>query len=86
MIVRFFAFYCFEVFLFFFYCVYLIFPTSSREEVSGEARRTLRSLPSKSAEKEKFKPMPSFSEMVSYIQEKVRPSIIKKKKNPKNNG
>ncbi|MCJ8749226.1 hypothetical protein PDJAM_G00173890 [Pangasius djambal] len=42
-----------------------------REEVSGEARRTLRSLASKSAEKEKFKPMPSFAEMVSYIQEKA---------------
>ncbi|KAK3507508.1 hypothetical protein QTP70_027439 [Hemibagrus guttatus] len=42
-----------------------------REEVSGEARRALRSLTSKSAEKEKFKPMPSFAEMVSYIQEKA---------------
>lgn len=49
----------------------------SREEVSGEARRTLRSFPSKNAEKEKFKSMPSFAEMVSYIQEKVRPCVIK---------
>ncbi|KAI5087767.1 proteasome-associated protein ECM29-like isoform X1 [Silurus meridionalis] len=42
-----------------------------RDEVSGEARRTLRSLSSKSAEKEKSKPMPSFAEMVRYIQEKA---------------
>ncbi|XP_060720500.1 proteasome adapter and scaffold protein ECM29 [Tachysurus vachellii] len=44
-----------------------------REEVSGEARRTLRSLPSKKerGEREKFKPMPSFAEMVSYIQDKA---------------
>lgn len=43
----------------------------SREEVSGEAQRALRSHPSKSSEKEGSKPMPSFPEMVSYIQEKV---------------
>ncbi|KAM9449576.1 proteasome adapter and scaffold protein ECM29 [Clarias gariepinus] len=41
------------------------------EEVSGEARRSLRSLPFKNAEKEQLKPMPSFAEMVSYIQEKA---------------
>ncbi len=43
----------------------------SREEVSGEARRALRSLPSTKTEKEGSRPMPSFPEMVSYIQEKV---------------
>uniref|UniRef100_A0A4W4F4J8 Ecm29 proteasome adaptor and scaffold n=1 Tax=Electrophorus electricus TaxID=8005 RepID=A0A4W4F4J8_ELEEL len=42
-----------------------------REEVCGEARRTLRSLPTKKTEKESSKPMPSFPEMVSYIQEKA---------------
>uniref|UniRef100_A0AAR2L2R4 Ecm29 proteasome adaptor and scaffold n=1 Tax=Pygocentrus nattereri TaxID=42514 RepID=A0AAR2L2R4_PYGNA len=42
-----------------------------REEVCGEARRTLRSLSSKRTEKEGSKPMPSFPEMVSYIQEKA---------------
>ncbi|XP_056628052.1 proteasome adapter and scaffold protein ECM29 isoform X2 [Triplophysa dalaica] len=42
-----------------------------REEVSGEAQRALRSLPSKRSEKEGSKPMPSFPEMVSYIQEKA---------------
>ncbi|KAI7810407.1 proteasome adapter and scaffold protein ECM29 [Triplophysa rosa] len=42
-----------------------------REEVSGEAQRALRSLPSKRSEKEGPKPMPSFPEMVSYIQEKA---------------
>uniref|UniRef100_A0A673KGE2 Proteasome-associated protein ECM29 homolog n=1 Tax=Sinocyclocheilus rhinocerous TaxID=307959 RepID=A0A673KGE2_9TELE len=42
-----------------------------REEVSGEARRTLRSLPSTKTEKEGSRPMPSFPEMVSYIQEKA---------------
>uniref|UniRef100_A0A671ME43 Proteasome-associated protein ECM29 homolog n=1 Tax=Sinocyclocheilus anshuiensis TaxID=1608454 RepID=A0A671ME43_9TELE len=42
-----------------------------REEVSGEARRTLRSLPSTKTEKEGSRPMPSFPEMVSYIHEKA---------------
>uniref|UniRef100_A0A672S6Q9 Proteasome-associated protein ECM29 homolog n=1 Tax=Sinocyclocheilus grahami TaxID=75366 RepID=A0A672S6Q9_SINGR len=42
-----------------------------REEVSGEARRALRSLPSTKTEKEGSRPMPSFPEMVSYIQEKA---------------
>ncbi|XP_076874647.1 proteasome adapter and scaffold protein ECM29 [Brachyhypopomus gauderio] len=42
-----------------------------REEVCGEARRTLRSLPTKKTEKEVSRPMPSFPEMVSYIQEKA---------------
>lgn len=43
----------------------------SREEVSGEAQRALRSLPSTKTEKEGSRPMPSFPEMVSYIHEKV---------------
>ncbi|XP_066506558.1 proteasome adapter and scaffold protein ECM29 isoform X2 [Hoplias malabaricus] len=43
----------------------------SREEVCGEARRALRSISSKKTEKEGSKPMPSFPEMVSYIQEKA---------------
>ncbi|XP_072526756.1 proteasome adapter and scaffold protein ECM29 [Salminus brasiliensis] len=42
-----------------------------RDEVCGEAQRTLRSLSSKKTEKEGAKPMPSFPEMVSYIQEKA---------------
>uniref|UniRef100_A0A671RM86 Proteasome-associated protein ECM29 homolog n=1 Tax=Sinocyclocheilus anshuiensis TaxID=1608454 RepID=A0A671RM86_9TELE len=42
-----------------------------REEVSGEARRALRSLPSTKTEKEGSRPMPSFPEMVGYIQEKA---------------
>uniref|UniRef100_A0A672KFT5 Proteasome-associated protein ECM29 homolog n=1 Tax=Sinocyclocheilus grahami TaxID=75366 RepID=A0A672KFT5_SINGR len=42
-----------------------------REEVSGEARRALRSLPSTKTEKEGSRPMPSFPEMVSYIHEKA---------------
>ncbi|TRY64723.1 hypothetical protein DNTS_030150 [Danionella cerebrum] len=42
-----------------------------REEVSGEAQRALRSLPSTKSEKEGTRSMPSFPEMVSYIQEKA---------------
>ncbi|XP_064200970.1 proteasome adapter and scaffold protein ECM29 [Anguilla rostrata] len=42
-----------------------------REEVHGEAQRVLRALPTHSTEKEGSKPMPSFPEMVSYIQEKA---------------
>uniref|UniRef100_A0AAY4AG20 Ecm29 proteasome adaptor and scaffold n=1 Tax=Denticeps clupeoides TaxID=299321 RepID=A0AAY4AG20_9TELE len=43
-----------------------------REEVYGEAQRVLRSLPTQRSEKELSKPcMPSFPEMVSYIQEKA---------------
>uniref|UniRef100_A0A8C1YNA4 Ecm29 proteasome adaptor and scaffold n=1 Tax=Cyprinus carpio TaxID=7962 RepID=A0A8C1YNA4_CYPCA len=42
-----------------------------REEVSGDARRALRSLPSTKTEKEGSRPMPSFPEMVSYIHEKA---------------
>lgn len=51
----------------------------SREEVSGEARRALRSVPSKNEEKGNFKPMPSFAEMVSYVHEKVGPCVMKRK-------
>lgn len=43
-----------------------------REEVSGEAQRVLRAFPTKSSEKEGPKPMPSFPDMVAYVQEKVR--------------
>ncbi|XP_041077323.1 proteasome adapter and scaffold protein ECM29 isoform X1 [Polyodon spathula] len=42
-----------------------------REEVHGEAQRVLRALPVKTTEKEGSKAMPSFPEMVSYIQEKA---------------
>ncbi|MGH0136940.1 UNVERIFIED_CONTAM: hypothetical protein FKN15_006873 [Acipenser sinensis] len=41
------------------------------EEVHGEAQRVLRAFPVKTTEKEGSKPMPSFPEMVSYIQEKA---------------
>lgn len=43
-----------------------------REEVSGEAQKVLRAFPTKSSEKEGPKPMPSFPDMVAYVQEKVR--------------
>uniref|UniRef100_A0A8K9Y658 Ecm29 proteasome adaptor and scaffold n=1 Tax=Oncorhynchus mykiss TaxID=8022 RepID=A0A8K9Y658_ONCMY len=43
-----------------------------REEVCSEAQRVLRALPAKNSEKEGRKPMPSFPDMVAYIQEKVR--------------
>nr|XP_015201351.1 PREDICTED: proteasome-associated protein ECM29 homolog isoform X1 [Lepisosteus oculatus] len=42
-----------------------------REEVHGEAQRVLRALPAKATEKEGSRPMPSFPDMVSYIQEKA---------------
>ncbi|KAM6972070.1 proteasome adapter and scaffold protein ECM29 [Aplochiton taeniatus] len=42
-----------------------------REEVCGEAQRVLRAVPSKNPEKEGSKPMPSFPDMVAYIQEKA---------------
>ncbi|KAK2816960.1 hypothetical protein Q5P01_025151 [Channa striata] len=42
-----------------------------REEVSGEAQRVLRSFPIKYSEKERPKPMPSFPDMVAYVQEKA---------------
>lgn len=49
----------------FFSCVF------RREEVSGEAQRVLRAFPTKIAEKEGPKRMPSFPDMVAYVQEKV---------------
>uniref|UniRef100_UPI0037E7D5EB proteasome adapter and scaffold protein ECM29 n=1 Tax=Semicossyphus pulcher TaxID=241346 RepID=UPI0037E7D5EB len=45
-----------------------------REEVAGEAQRVLRALP-KSSEKEGPKPMPSFPDMVAYVQEKAAQRI-----------
>ncbi|XP_020501213.2 proteasome adapter and scaffold protein ECM29 [Labrus bergylta] len=46
-----------------------------REEVSAEAKKVLRALPSKSSEKEGPKPMPSFPDMVAYVQEKAAQRI-----------
>ncbi|XP_053711143.1 proteasome adapter and scaffold protein ECM29-like [Synchiropus splendidus] len=46
-----------------------------REEVSGEAQRVLRMLPTKISEKEGQKPIPSFPDMVAYIQEKASQRI-----------
>ncbi|KAI3353260.1 hypothetical protein L3Q82_019800, partial [Scortum barcoo] len=46
-----------------------------REEVSGEAQRVLRAFPMKSSEKEGPKPMPSFPDMVAYVQEKAAQRI-----------
>ncbi|XP_072318992.1 proteasome adapter and scaffold protein ECM29 [Eucyclogobius newberryi] len=43
----------------------------SREEVAGEAQKVLRSIPKKISEKEGPKSMPSFPEMVAYVQEKA---------------
>ncbi|CDR18219.1 unnamed protein product, partial [Oncorhynchus mykiss] len=48
------------------WCVY-----DRREEVCSEAQRVLRALPAKNSEKEGRKPMPSFPDMVAYIQEKA---------------
>ncbi|XP_062334026.1 proteasome adapter and scaffold protein ECM29 [Osmerus eperlanus] len=42
-----------------------------REEVCGEAQKVLRAFPTKGSEKEGSKPMPSFPDMVSYVQEKA---------------
>uniref|UniRef100_A0A665T9H2 Ecm29 proteasome adaptor and scaffold n=1 Tax=Echeneis naucrates TaxID=173247 RepID=A0A665T9H2_ECHNA len=46
-----------------------------REEVSGEAQRVLRAFPTKGSEKEGTKPMPSFPDMVAYVQEKAAQRI-----------
>ncbi|XP_022614384.1 proteasome-associated protein ECM29 homolog [Seriola dumerili] len=46
-----------------------------REEVAGEAQRVLRAFPTKSSEKEGPKPMPSFPDMVAYVQEKAAQRI-----------
>lgn len=51
----------------------LIFLCFRREEVAGEAQRVLRNFPAKTSEKEDPKPMPSFPDMVAYVQEKVSP-------------
>lgn len=42
-----------------------------REEVAGEAQKVLRNFPTKTLKKEDSKPMPSFPDMVAYVQEKV---------------
>ncbi|XP_059902906.1 proteasome adapter and scaffold protein ECM29 [Gadus macrocephalus] len=42
-----------------------------REEVAGEAQRALKIVPNKKSEKEGSKPMPSFPDMVAYVQEKA---------------
>ncbi|XP_008315268.1 proteasome adapter and scaffold protein ECM29 isoform X2 [Cynoglossus semilaevis] len=46
-----------------------------REEVAGEAQRVLRAVSNKSSEKEGPKPMPSFPDMVAYVQEKAAQRI-----------
>ncbi|KAM7419137.1 hypothetical protein PAMA_016317 [Pampus argenteus] len=46
-----------------------------RDEVCGEAQRVLRAFPTKTSEKEGPKPMPSFPDMVAYVQEKASQRI-----------
>ncbi|CAN9510455.1 unnamed protein product [Ophioblennius macclurei] len=46
-----------------------------REEVSGEAQRVLRAFSTKGSEKEGPKTMPSFPDMVAYVQEKAAQRI-----------
>ncbi|XP_044046136.1 proteasome adapter and scaffold protein ECM29 [Siniperca chuatsi] len=46
-----------------------------REEVSAEAQKVLRAFPTKRSEKEGLKPMPSFPDMVAYVQEKAAQRI-----------
>ncbi|KAG7460501.1 proteasome adapter and scaffold ECM29 [Solea senegalensis] len=46
-----------------------------REEVAGEAQRVLRGFSTRSSEKEGPKPMPSFPDMVAYVQEKAAQRI-----------
>ncbi|TNM86280.1 hypothetical protein fugu_008551 [Takifugu bimaculatus] len=46
-----------------------------REEVSGEAQRVLRTFSTVRREKEDKKPMPSFPDMVAYVQEKAAQRI-----------
>lgn len=46
-----------------------------REEVAGEAQRVLRNITTKISEKEGPKSMPSFPEMVGYVQEKAAQRI-----------
>lgn len=44
--------------------------------MSGEAQRVLRTFSTVGLEKEDQKPMPSFPDMVAYVQEKVRLGIV----------
>lgn len=44
--------------------------------MSGEAQRVLRTFSTVSLEKEDQKPMPSFPDMVAYVQEKVRLGVV----------
>lgn len=53
--------------------LFLIFPFERREEVHGEAQRVLRTFPGKNEKESAGKQMPSFPEMVHYIQDKVLP-------------
>uniref|UniRef100_A0A1A8DM70 F-box protein 10 n=1 Tax=Nothobranchius kadleci TaxID=1051664 RepID=A0A1A8DM70_NOTKA len=46
-----------------------------REEVAAEAQKVLRNFPTKGSEKEGPKPMPSFPDMVAYVQEKAAQRI-----------
>lgn len=50
----------------------LYFTLHRREEVHGEAQRALRTFPGKNEKESAGKQMPSFPEMVQYIQEKVQ--------------
>ena len=51
--------------------IYLSSLSGRREEVHGEAQRVLRCLPGRNRKDGASKQMPSFPEMVYYIQEKV---------------
>ncbi|NXS93447.1 ECM29 protein, partial [Jacana jacana] len=51
--------------------LFLIFSTERREEVHGEAQRVLRTFPGKNEKESSGKQMPSFPEMVHYIQDKA---------------
>lgn len=51
--------------------MFLIYLSERREEVHGEAQRVLRCLPGRNRKESASKQMPSFPEMVYYIQEKV---------------
>lgn len=53
--------------------IILTFLCFRREEVAGEAQRVLRTFSAKSLEKGGPKPMPSFPDMVAYVQEKASP-------------
>lgn len=52
--------------------IFYSYLSERREEVHGEAQRVLRCLPGKNRKESASKQMPSFPEMVYYIQEKVR--------------